>query len=70
MGRQRGRKKKIVRERKRENDRIISKTPQARKMKGPYGKNERDGTLFIYVECVESGSYIGLKRLYIVMIII
>ena len=47
---------------KRENDRIISKTPQARKMKGPYGNNERDGTLFIYVECVESGCYIGLKR--------
>ena len=60
---------KGVCERKRENDRIISKTPQA-KMKGPYGNNERDGTLFIYVECVESGSYIGLKRLYIVMIII
>ena len=56
MGRQRGRKKNRVRERKRENDRIISKTPQARKMKGPYENNERDGTLFIYVECVESGS--------------
>ena len=62
MVRQRGRKKKRVRERKRENDRIISKTPQARKMKGPYGNNERDGTLFIYVECVESRSYMGLKR--------
>ena len=62
MGRQRGRKKKRVRERKRENDRIRSKTPQARKMKGPYGNNERDGTLFIHVKCVESGSYIGLKR--------
>ena len=44
MGRQRGRKMKGVCERKRENDRIISKTPQARKKKGPYGNNERDGT--------------------------
>ena len=70
MGRQRGRKKNRVRERKRENDRIVSKTPQARKMKEPYGNNERDGEFFIYVECVESGSYIRLKRLYIVMIII
>ena len=62
MGRQRGRKMKGVCETKRENDRIISKTPQARKMKGPYGNNERDGKQSIYVECVESGSYIGLKR--------
>ena len=63
MGRQRGRKKKRVRERKRENDRIISKTPQARKMKGPHGNNERDGTLSIHVECVESGTFDGAKEI-------
>ena len=32
-------------------------------MKGPYGNNEKDGNLSIYVECVESGTFDGAKEI-------